>query len=116
MGHGLGVSCDAVVLLCCEIDVCAAEARENMLNFVEVGLGGAVLDEDKGLAFGIDVRAVEGMAADDVNVLREVLLEGSNLGGFARCLTSDDGTLLCSFSRVSKGEVKVTRAAYMAHT
>lgn len=104
MCHGLGVSCDAVVLLGREIDVCAAETGENIFNFVKVGLRGTVLNEDEGLALGINVGAVEGVAANDVNIIREVLLEGSDLGSFARCLTSDDGTLLCSFSMVSMWE------------
>jgi hypothetical protein len=51
-----------------------------------------VLDQNEWLAFGVDSRAVEGMAGYYFHVLGEVFLECSNFGGFAGCLTSYDGT------------------------
>ena len=46
MGYGLGVGSYAVVLLGREVDVCTAEAGEDVFYFLEAFLGGAVFDED----------------------------------------------------------------------
>lgn len=45
MGYGLGVCCDAVVLGGGEVDMLGFEAGEDVLDFVEAFLGGAVLDD-----------------------------------------------------------------------
>lgn len=88
MQHRLGVGRDAVVFYGAEVHEFRAEAAED--GFDEgVGFGaGAVLDEDEGLADGVDFGAVEGVAGDDFDVGGEVELEGFNLGGFARGLAA----------------------------
>jgi hypothetical protein len=83
VGHGLGVGRDAVVLARAEVDVLGAEAAEDGFDFGEGGGRGAVLDEDEGLAAGVEVGAVEGVARDDVDVAGEVLFKGLDLGVLA---------------------------------
>jgi hypothetical protein len=61
----------------------------------EVGVRGAVLDQDQWLSFRIYARAVQGMYGDDADVFGEVLFEGVYLGSFARSLPADYGTDLC---------------------
>jgi hypothetical protein len=88
---GLGVGGDAVVLGGGEVDEARAEAGEDGLDLAEGRVGRAVLDEDQGLVVGVDGRAVEGVAGDDVDVLGEVALKRLDLGGFAGRLGADDG-------------------------
>jgi hypothetical protein len=53
-----------------------------------------VLDQYQWLSFWVDARAVERVAGYDANIGREVFLKGGNLGGFARCLSADNGSQL----------------------
>ena len=53
-----------------------------------------MLDEHQGLALWIDIGTVEGVAGYDVNVGRQVLLEGLDLGIFTRRLAANDGAEL----------------------
>lgn len=46
MGHGLSVCCNSVMFGGGKVDMSGAQAGEDILDFVEVGLGGAVLDEN----------------------------------------------------------------------
>lgn len=57
----------------------------------------------EGLAPRVDVGTVEGVAADDVYIAGEVLLECFDLWGFARGLASDDGILFGSCRVISQG-------------
>lgn len=67
-----------------------AETAKYCFDFGEGGVRGAVFDQDQGLAFGVDVGAVEGVARDNVDVGGEVGFEGTDLRVFARCLAADD--------------------------
>jgi hypothetical protein len=62
-----------------------------------------MLDEYKGLIVGVDVRAVERVAGDNIDVGREVSLEGGDLRRLARGLASNNGTKLggCTWSRLA---------------
>lgn len=76
------------------MDKLGSKTTEDSLNFAEGRVWGTVLDEDEGLIVGVDVRAVERVTGDNIDVGREVSLEGGNLGRLARGLASDDGTKL----------------------
>jgi hypothetical protein len=60
--HGLRVGRDAVVLLARQVHVLGAQAGQDVLDKGEVGVRGAVLDQDQRLAFGVDTRPVERVA------------------------------------------------------
>lgn len=94
MGHSLRVRGDAVVLLGAEVDKVGLEAGEHGLDLADGRVRSAVLNDDQGLVLGIDTGAVEGMAGDDVDVRGEMSLESGNLGGFTRCLSSDNRSKL----------------------
>lgn len=93
---GLRVGRDAVVLGGRQVDVLGVQAGQDALDQLEGRVGGAVLDQDERLPFGIDAGPVERVDGNDLDVGREVLLEGGNFGGFARGLPADDGTELGS--------------------
>lgn len=57
-----------------------------------------MLDQHEGLAAGVDVGSVEGVAGDDLDVGGEVGFEGGDFGGFAGGLAADDGALFCCCS------------------
>lgn len=48
------------------------------------------------LPFRVNIGPMEGMAGDDVNIGGEMLFQGCNLWGFARCLSADYGIHLGS--------------------
>ena len=58
-----------------------------------------MLEEYERLAFRVDVRSVEGVAGDDVDVFWEVLLEGLDFRVFAGRLAADDGPKFGSCSQ-----------------
>jgi hypothetical protein len=74
------------------MDKLGPKTAKDSLNFAEGRVWGTVLDEDEGLIVGVDVRAVERVTGDDIDVGREVSLKGSDLGRLARGLATDDGT------------------------
>jgi hypothetical protein len=94
MCHSLGVSCDAIMLLACEVDVLRLETGENFLDKGKVGIGCAMFDQHQWLPFRVDPRAVERMTGDDANIGRQVFLKSSDLRCFAGCLTADDSSQL----------------------
>lgn len=57
-----------------------------------------MLDQHEGLAAGVDVGAVEGVAGDDFDVGGEVGFEGGDFRGFAGGLAADDGALFRCWS------------------
>lgn len=73
------------------MDKLGSKTAKDSLDFAEGRVWGTVLDEDEGLIVRIDVRAVERVAGDNIDVGREVSLEGGDLGRLARGLASDDG-------------------------
>lgn len=110
--NGLGVSGDAVVLGGREVDEARAEAGEDGLDLAEGRVGRAVLDEDQGLVVGVDGRAVEGVAGDNVDVLGEVALKRLDLGGFAGRLGAHDGAEFGSCARWSEGGFSSIKCAF----
>jgi hypothetical protein len=85
------------------MDELGSETAEDSLNLTEGRVWGAMLDEYKGLIVGVDVRAVERVAGDNIDIGREVSLEGGDLGRLARGLASNNGTKLggCTRSRLA---------------
>jgi hypothetical protein len=83
MGDGLRVGSDAVVLLAGKVDVFGLQAGEDGLDEGKVSIGGAVLDQYEGLAFGVYARPVEGVAGNNADIRWEVFLKCCNLWGFA---------------------------------
>lgn len=68
MRDSLRIGGDAVVLLGGEVDELGLQTAQDGFDLVQGLVGGAVLDEHQGLAFGIDARAVERVAGEDVDV------------------------------------------------
>jgi hypothetical protein len=83
------------------MDELGSETAEDSLNLTEGRVWGAMLDEYKWLIVGVDVRAVERVAGDNIDVGREVSLEGGDLGRLARGLASNNGTKLGGWSILS---------------
>lgn len=81
---------------------------------LRMGISSAVLcwkQSYQRLAMRINIRTVEGVAADDVDIFGEMLLEGSNLRSFARSLATDDGTLFrCFNGSVTQHHRRVSQA------
>lgn len=68
VSYSLRVGGDAVVLLGGEIDKLGLQTAQDGFDLVQGLIGGAVLDEHQGLAFGIDTGTVERVAGEDVDV------------------------------------------------
>ncbi len=96
MGNSLCIGRNAVVLLCSEMNHSGVEASQNGLDLLEALITRTVLDQDQRLSSGVDAWAVKRMAADDFDILGKMFLKCCNLRSFARCLSSDDGSLLRS--------------------
>lgn len=94
VGDCLRVGSYAVVHLGGEVDMFGLEAAEDALHKVDGLLRATVVDDYEGLSFRIDARAVERVARHDLNIGREMLLEGLNLRSLGRGLATNDSTLL----------------------
>lgn len=55
---------------------------------------------DKWLTSGVNIRAMERVAGNNIHIRREVLLEGSDFRSLARSLATDNGALLSSFEEL----------------
>lgn len=96
MRHRLRVCSDAVVAFGGEDGDFGIEAGEDLRDSRfggGVGVSVAVRDDDERLARGGDIGAVQGVAADYVDVGGKVFFEGGDFGGFAGGLTADYGAL-----------------------
>jgi hypothetical protein len=51
-----------------------------------------VFDENKWLPLWINARPVEGVAGDNMDIVRQMAFEGGDLGSFAGRLAANDGT------------------------
>lgn len=76
----LRVGRDAVVLGCAQVHKLGAEALEYRLDESEAGRGGPVIDQHEWLPGWIDVRPVEGVAGDDLDVCGKMLFECGYFG------------------------------------
>lgn len=92
MRDGLRVGCDAVVLGRRQVDVLRLQARQDALDQRKGRVRGPVLDQDERLALWVYTRPVQGVDRDDLDIWRQVFLEGGDFGGFAGGLPADDGT------------------------
>jgi len=84
----------AIVLSGGEKDGFRFEAGEDALDELEGGIGCAMLDQHERLASWVDAWAVKGVAGDDGDIRREVVLKRGDLRRLARGLATDDGILL----------------------
>lgn len=91
VGDGLCVGGDAVVRGGGETDGLGVEAGQHAFDADNALLARAVRDNDQRLSAGVDVGAVQGVAGDDLDVGREVRLEGGHLGRLARGLSAHNG-------------------------
>lgn len=81
-----------------------AEDREDGLDLGDGGGRRAVGDDDERLVSRVDIGAVERVARDDLDIGREVALEGGDFGCLARCLAANYGPELgCCRERASLG-------------
>ena len=115
MSDGLCVRCDSVMLLGSQIDNIRVEARENVFDQSKALLGCSMLDQCERLTLGIDLRSMQGMAGDNLDVFRQVFFEGSYLDLFTRSLTSDNGALFSRCISVSVSIAELHREAYKVH-
>jgi len=70
----------------------ALKTAQNPLDQAQGLFCASVVDNDQRLSLGWNGGSMHGMASNDINILGQVLLEGSNLGCLHRCLACDDGT------------------------
>ena len=92
MRHGLCIGCDAVVFLGGERDEFTFEAAEDTFYKLHARLLGSMGNDDERLTFRVDARPMKGVTADDLNIGRQVTLEGFNLWGFGGRLAANNGT------------------------
>ena len=71
-----------IVLNGAEVNVFRIQAGENLFDFGEGSRGGTVLDNYEWLTCWIDVWAMEGVAADYLNVFWQMLLKSCDLWCF----------------------------------
>ena len=74
-----------------------------------------MLDQCERLALGINLRSMQGMAGNDLDVFGQVCFKGSYLDLFTRCLTSDNGALLSRCISVSVRMAELHHEAYKVH-
>lgn len=115
MCDSLCVRCDSIVLLSSKIDHVRVETREDFFDQSKALLGCAMLDQCQGLTLGIDLRSMQGMARDDLDVFRQVCFEGSYLNLFTGSLASDNGALLSRCINVSMKIAELHDEAYRVH-
>ena len=116
MGHGLRICCDPVVIFCCKIDIFGAQARKNPLDLSTAVSGISVFDDDlpsqlsydcgrampyQGLTLRFHTRSVQRMTGNNIDVRRQVSLEGRHFRCFTRSLTAYDCVFLRSYCRIS---------------
>ena len=70
MSDSLRIRCNSVMLLGSQIDDVRIEARENVFDQSKALLRCAMLDQCKRLALGINLRSMQGVAGDDLDVFR----------------------------------------------
>ena len=74
-----------------------------------------MLNQCERLTLGIDLRSMQGMAGDDLDVFRQVSFEGSYLDFFTRSLAADNGALLSRCVNVSVRIAGSHHEAYKVH-
>lgn len=74
-----------------------------------------MLDQRQRLTLGINLRSMQGMAGDDLDVLGQVFFEGSYLDLFTRSLASDNGALLSRCMNLSVKTAELHHEAYKVH-
>ena len=92
MGDSLRVGCDAIMLFTCQPHNSGVKTEQNSLNRFDTFLRRPVGYDDQRLAFGIYLRTMQGMTGDDVDILRQKLLESRQFGCFAGRLPSNDSS------------------------
>lgn len=94
VGDGLGIGRDTVMFLGTQVDNLRVEAGQYVLDLGERLVGSTMLDEHQGLALGIDIGTVEGVAGYDIDIGGQVFLEGLDLGIFTGGLAANYGAEL----------------------
>lgn len=74
-----------------------------------------MLDQCERLTLGIDLRSMQGMARDNLDVFGQVFFEGSYLDLFTRSLASNNGALLSRCIKVSARIVELHHQTHKVH-